>query len=52
MVQNGYILHVPTAGLPEFLKRLAMEPKSTVTRKGILFTDSKVRRNALRYEIY
>lgn len=28
MVQNGYILHVPTAGLPEFLKRARNELKT------------------------
>ena len=42
MVQNGYILHVPTAGLPEFLKRARNELK-TVTRKGIL---SQIARSA------
>lgn len=35
MVQNGYILHVSTAGLPAFLHRVRSELKA-VTREGIL----------------
>lgn len=35
MVQNGYILHVSTAGLPAFLHRVRSNLK-TVTREGIL----------------
>lgn len=35
MVQNGYVLNVPTAGLPAFLQRVRNELKA-VTRKGVL----------------
>ena len=35
MVQNGYILHVSTAGLPAFLQRVRSELK-TVIREGVL----------------
>ena len=35
MVQNGYILHVSTAGLPAFLQRVRNELKA-VTREGVL----------------